>query len=169
MLNNVNLKWVAAQLKPNMLNKVENHLRNQCYDFFAPKRQETIRTTQIFKKIYRLLFPGYIFIRIDPNSKDVISLNSTFGISRLVRRGDGKVAILPDEFISNLMDLHNKNIICEKSDFKKGKKILWIDGPFSGKIGEILKLDQNGRLKILFQILEESRIITTNHSKVQLI
>ena len=44
MINEVNIKWVVAQLKPNMLSKVEVNLKNQSFEFFAPKREETVRS-----------------------------------------------------------------------------------------------------------------------------
>ena len=169
MSNKFNLKWVAAQLKPNMISKVENELNNQSIEFFAPRRQETVRYGKFFRKIHRLLFPGYIFVRIDPNSRDVSSLNSTFGISRLVKRGDKKVGILPDDFVQNLINIQGKVAEDKNKNFFPGKNIKWIDGPFSGEIGEILKVDQNGRLKVLFEILDGYRIVSADKNKLQVI
>ena len=82
---NKNFKWVVAQLKPNMLNKALNNLKLQSYECLAPMKSETIRSGQLFKKIKKLIFPGYIFVKIDPESADVRKVNSTLGISKLLR------------------------------------------------------------------------------------
>ena len=83
------------------------------------KRQLGLGT---FKKIHKLLFPGYIFVRINMNSKDIASINSTKGISRLIRRGDKKVGILPDDFIKNLRNLSQDNIKTNLNNIESGKK-----------------------------------------------
>ena len=54
MLNDIKLKWVAAQIKPNMIKQVENHLTKQCFEFFAPRRQETVRYGNLFRKIHKI-------------------------------------------------------------------------------------------------------------------
>ena len=49
-LENNNLKWVAVQLKPNMLNKALKNLKQQSFEYLAPMRNETIRSGNIFKR-----------------------------------------------------------------------------------------------------------------------
>ena len=168
MSQNESLKWVAAQLKPNMLSKTEMNLYRQSIEFFAPKRSETIRKGKVFKKNKKLLFPGYIFVRLDPNSLDVRKVNSTIGISRLVQMNQKKIGIIPDSFVENLKILTQMSQNFSSDLFKPGKKVKWIDGPFSGMIGEILSLDENGRLRILFKILEGYRIVIGKANRLEL-
>ena len=80
-----NMIWAVAQLRPNMIRKVEANLKRQDFEYFSPKRQVVVRVGTIFKKVYKILFPGYIFVRINPFSKDVSSVDSTYGISKLLR------------------------------------------------------------------------------------
>ena len=169
ILNHVNKNWVVAQLKPNMYLKAERHLKNQSFEFFAPKREETIRSKNLFRKIKKLLFPGYIFVKININSKDVLKINSTYGISSLLRRSDHKIGVLPEEFIKNLKKLSDVKLSSKLKKIVSGTKVKCIDGPFVGIVGEIINLDYNGRLKILFRVLENHRIVTLESRKVEVI
>ena len=168
MPKNKTLKWVAAQLRPNMLSKTEINLYRQSIEFFAPKRYETIRYGKIFKKIQKLLFPGYIFIRLDPNSLDVRKVNSTIGISRVVKMKHERLSFIPDAFVENLKILSTEHKFFSSDQVKPGRKIKWIDGPFSGMVGEILSLDENGRLRILFKVLQGYRIVLGKANRLEL-
>ena len=167
-LENNNLKWVAVQLKPNMLNKALKNLKQQSFEYLAPMRNETIRSGNIFKKIKKLLFPGYIFVKVDLETSDVTKINSTFGISRIVCFGSKKVGIIPDSFITDLKIIYKNTQIFKDRKLIPGDVVKWINGPFSGMLAKILKLDENGRLKILFQVLDDYRIISSDIKKIEL-
>ena len=169
MLNQIDTNWVAVQLRPNMYLKVERHLQNQSFEYFAPMREETVRSKNVFRRIQRLLFPGYIFVKININSQDVSAINSTYGISKLLRRADQKVAILPEDFIKTLKKLTEGNLSSKLKKLVSGTRVKCIDGPFAGIVGEIINLDYNGRLKILFQVIENYRTVSLEPSKVDII
>ena len=160
------LIWAVAQLKPNMIYKAEENLKRQKFEFFSPKKFVTVRVGKIFKKVQKILFPGYIFVRINPFSKDVVSVDSTYGISRLLRVGNKKIGILPDDFINDLK-LEKRDKIIEPKKIEKGSSVKIIDGPLQGYIGLVEKLDEQGRLKILFDILNSSITIKNGLSKVE--
>ena len=50
-----------------------------------------------------------------------------------------------------------------------GSKVKCIDGPFAGIVGEVINLDYNGRLKVLFQVIENYRTVSLEPSKVDLV
>ena len=159
--------WAVAQLRPNMIRKVEANLKRQDFEYFSPKRQVVVRVGTIFKKVYKILFPGYIFVRINPFSKDVSSVDSTYGISKLLRVDKKKIGILPDSFINQLKS--NKNAFFEGKKIKKGDKVKLIEGPFTNYVGSIEQIDEKGRLKILFEMLNSKIIIKNGFAKTELI
>jgi|MDSW01.1.fsa_nt_gb transcriptional antiterminator RfaH len=162
-----NMIWAVAQLRPNMIRKVEANLKRQDFEYFSPKRQVVVRVGTIFKKVYKILFPGYIFVRINPFSKDVSSVDSTYGISKLLRVDKKKIGILPDSFINQLKS--NKNAFFEGKKIKKGDKVKLIEGPFTNYVGSIEQIDEKGRLKILFEMLNSKIIIKNGFAKTELI
>ena len=103
------LIWAVAQLKPNMISKAEANLERQKFEFFSPKKLVTVRAGKIFKKVQKILFPGYIFVRINPFSKDVTSINSTYGISKLLKVGKKKSVLYRTLLLMNSDMVEKKN------------------------------------------------------------
>ena len=163
------LVWSVVQLKPNMLKKAKINLERQNFEYFAPTKNVTIRVGNIFKKINKLFFPGYIFVRINIFSTDIKSLDSTYGISKIVRVGQKKIGIIPNSCIENLKFLQSK----QGSDYEisklEGRKIRWIQGPFTNLLGEIVNCDDNGRIRVLFNILNSNKIVKTDFKNLEII
>lgn len=139
-----------------MLSKACKHLQNQSFVHFAPTRFETTKVGNEFKRIERLLFPGYIFVRCDLSAKELSELRSTVGLSRVVKgMGDGP-GIIPDSFIDELKNACGLRAPSEEF-FRQGDKVRLINGPFVGMVGEIMSSDSNGRLMLLFDIMAGAR------------
>ena len=168
-MNSSSLNWVVAQLKPNMLKKAESNLLRQSIQYYAPQKEYTIRKGNLFKRVKKLLFPGYIFVKINPNNQDVSILGNTLGVARVLKSSIGKAATLPESFVENLRKISDTEFgMLIKQDFKKGVNVKCINGPFTGLIGQIHQIDETGRLKILFKIIENSFIGSININSVVL-
>ena len=159
------LQWVAAQIKPNMLKKTCWNLDNQKLEYFAPRRWETVKSNESFRRVEKLLFPGYIFVRCDVNSSDILTINSTKGVSKVVPGAGNGPGVIPDGFIRELM------LACSSSpkataELREGEKVRFFDGPFAGMIGEVMRVDVNGRLKILFEVLGGIRKLTVDNKQL---
>lgn len=163
-----NLNWVAAQIKPNMLNKARKNLDNQKSEYFTPCRVETVKSGSRFRRVERLLFPGYIFVRCDIHSQDISTLNATMGLSRVVRGLGSGPGIIPDAFVDALM------VACDhrgvfKDQVTAGKKVRFVDGPFVGMVGEVMSADADGRLRILFNLIAGARTLHVDTNAVEII
>lgn len=150
-----------------MLSKACKHLENQKFEYFAPIRSEIINAGNELKHKERLMFPGYIFVRCNFETKGLSALKSTIGLSRVVRgMGDGP-GIIPDGFIEELRRVTELNA-STKTLLKKGDKVRIINGPFVGIVGEIVNADSNGRLRILFNLMAGIRPMMVKSSIVEL-
>lgn len=162
------LSWVVAQIKPNMLKKACQNLNNQGFEYFAPCRWETIKSNNNFRRVEKLLFPSYIFVRCDIGSGHISTLNATMGLSRVVR-GTGKDAgIIPDGFIEELIFACGSGKIT-KANIKAGDMVRLVDGPFVGMAGEVLSADSNGRLRILFELMAGTSKLTADSNSVEIV
>ena len=160
------LNWVAAQVKPNMINKACRNLNSQEYEYFVPRRWETVKTGNGFRRVQKLLFPGYVFVRCDVKSEDIIRINSTLGLSRIIKATGCSPAIIPDGFIEEL------KFACRALEvlghgMRKGDKVRLVNGPFVGMIGEVMNANDNGRLKILFELMTGLRELTLDKTWVE--
>lgn len=145
--------WAAASLKPNQIHKAEVNLQRQEIDFLAPKLMVTKRQQNRFINKINLLFPGYIFVHIDLKTDDQRRVQSTYGISRILKVG-GQIGKLPENFIEALK---SENLVTPQT-YTEGLKIEdnveIIRGPFAGRVARIVKLDSQSRLKCMFNLLE---------------
>lgn len=161
------LNWVIVQLKPNMLKKAETNLLRQSFEYYAPQKEYTIRTGNLFKRVKKLLFPGYIFVKININNHELINLRNTLGVSKVLKSSIGKAATLPESFIESLKKIGETNFnIFQKKHFKQGRLVRCIDGPFTGLVGRIYKIDEIGRLKVLFNFINNNCVASMNFKKV---
>ena len=162
------LRWVAAQIKPNMLKKSCKNLHNQGFEHFVPCRWETIKSGNNFRRVEKLLFPGYIFVRCNIGSGHISTLNATMGLSRVVRGTGTDAGIIPDGFIEELMIACGSGTTT-KENIKTGNMVRLVDGPFVGVVGEVLSTDSNGRLRILFELMAATSKLTADSNSVEIV
>ena len=152
------MNWLVAQIKPNMLKKVIFNLKLQSFQYFAPEYEETIRNGNSFKKVKKLLFPGYIFIKVNLEQNNYQAVNFTSGISTIIKKSNGKPGVVSNKFIEELKkNVSNKT--SSKNILQPGLKIKFIKGPFTGYIGKILTLEKDSRIRILFDLIENCRSV----------
>ena len=145
--------WSAVSIKPNQTHKAEANLKWQEIDFLAPKIKVTKHQQNRFINKINLLFPGYIFVHIDLATDDQRKVQSTYGISQILKVG-GKIGKLPKNFIEALKTIKLDAPQTYAGDLKPGNNIEIISGLFTGLITKIIELDSQNRLKCLFNILE---------------
>lgn len=162
------LNWVAAQIKSNMLKKACQNLQNQGFEHFAPSRWETKKSNNDFRRVEKLLFPGYVFVRCNIHLGQVSTLNSTIGLSRIVTGAGTDAGIIPDGFIEELMFACASGTNTKKN-IKTGDTVRVVDGPFFGAVGEVLSTDSNGRLRILFELMARKSKLTTDANSLEII
>ena len=94
--------WFLAQLKPNCTNIADKNLKRQGFKPFLPMEEETRQHNGKFVTAMRPLFPGYIFVAFDVTRGFWRTVNSTYGITRLVSSGN-EPAPVPLDLVSQLM------------------------------------------------------------------
>ena len=141
--------WAAVSLKPNQIYKAEVNLKRQEIDFLAPKIKVTKRQQNRFIHKINLLFPGYIFVHIDLATDDQRKVQSTYGVSQILKVG-GQIGTLPKNFIEELKTAKLDAPQIYAGDLKPGDNIEILRGPFAGLIAKLIELDCQNRLKCLF-------------------
>src|ERR1700757_3478156 len=81
-------RWYAVHTLPFAEARAEHQLRRQEFRTFQPKRQKKIRHARKLHTVEAPFFPRYLFIVLDLGRHQWRSVNGTFGVSRLVMRGD---------------------------------------------------------------------------------
>jgi transcriptional antiterminator RfaH len=163
------LRWYLVQCKPNAAQIAVYNLENQSFGTFLPLQEFTKRKSKIFQRQIRPLFPGYLFVQIDPDEGPWRQVNSTRGVARLVRLG-AEPSVVPNEIVEALVaQCDTQNILRQTSETQlhAGNEAQVTQGPFSGFIATISDIEPNNRINILIEIMGQTTKVAINADALQ--
>tara|TARA_B100001057_G_C22843591_1_gene948106 strand:- start:1144 stop:1662 length:519 start_codon:yes stop_codon:yes gene_type:complete len=153
MKHSLDKKWLVAQIKPNSYDLAFRNLKRQGFATFLPKMKITTRKEKRF--IYKdvLVFPGYMFVGVDPQDFNWTRINSTYGVSKLLSYSD-KPAEISRDLIITLKNRYQKDVhSSRKETLQKGDNIKFNSGPFVDLIAGIEALDGKNRIWVLLEAM----------------
>ena len=135
------LNWYLIQFKPNSYKTAEQNLTQQGFKTFTPLQEITDRNKSKFVNKLKPLFPGYMFVGIEPNSAPWRKINSTLGVLRLVCY-EGVPKPLPQKFISSLMSRCDQfgKLLPPKS-LTTGDSVRILKGAFANFVATVETID----------------------------
>lgn len=145
--------WFLTQFKPNSHNIAERNLTRQGFRTFLPMQEETKRARGKFITQMRPLFPGYLFVALDMLRGDWRSVNSTYGVTRLVSFGKEPTPV-PLDLVSQLMlrcDREGK--LLPPKLLKPGDEVTLTKGPFTDFVATIERIAPDRRVFVLMEIM----------------
>jgi len=155
-----NKRWYLAQCKPNATHIAVHNLDNQGFESFLPLQEGTKRKGKGFQHQIRPLFPGYLFVQLNADKGPWRKVNSTRGITRLVRLG-AEPSVVPDAIIAGLMARCNQmGIMQDAGVLAVGDCAHVTQGPFSGFVATIAGVEANARIYILLEIMGQSTTVS---------
>jgi transcriptional antiterminator RfaH len=111
-----------------------------------------------------VLFPRYIFIRVDPLRRSTATVRSTRGALGLVRFG-GQPAVVPDAVMEALRrreDAASGMHEDQRPLFNAGEAVKLLDGPLAGMEGVFTEQDGDKRVIILLELLGKANKVTVS-------
>ena len=122
-------------------------------EVFFPRIRRTRRGHEKNKEVIEPLFPGYIFLRFNPEDLQG-TVKSTRGVLHLVSKS-GKAVDVDNKVIDELKALGPEGVLSMlDEELKVGAKIKVIRGIFAGSEGEVLKLaTPQKRIAVLLNLL----------------
>ena len=160
------LSWFLVNCKPNAAHLASQNLRNQNFGVFLPMQKITKRKAKQFKTMLRPLFPGYLFVQIDPLAGDWRKINNTRGVARLVQFGADPCPV-PDTVIAALFERCDADhVLQDPGALKVGNQARISKGPLSGLIAEIINIEPHGRVNLLLHIMGQATNISVAPSTI---
>jgi transcriptional antiterminator RfaH len=148
-----NERWYVARTLPQREGYAARQLANQGFRAFVPRYWKNRKHARKVETVSAPLFPRYIFIVIDRTRNRWRSINGTLGIDRLLTYG-GEPQAVPIGVVEKLMATADAqgNI---RFDFRlrEGQAVKITAGPFADLVGQLERLDDNGRVRVLLEIL----------------
>ena len=148
-------QWFVAQTQPGKEVISQGHLDRQEFVSFLPLYRKTIRHARQEKEVFRPLFPGYIFIELDPDKSQWRSINGTRGISALLTQNNKPIPV-PSSIIETLQQEQTGTgsiSLDSLSLFKVGEKVRLTDGAFEDQMATISAVSDKDRAKLLVQFM----------------
>jgi len=157
-------RWYAVCCKPRQEAVAEENLLRQGFHVYLPRIRIRQRRRGHWLDAVEVLFPRYIFIRIDPQRRSIASIRSTRGAVGLVRFG-GQPAVVPDGVMDALRQredaasgLHQD----KRPLFNAGEPIKLVDGPLAGMEGVFTQQDGDKRVIVLLELLGKANKVTVS-------
>jgi transcriptional antiterminator RfaH len=155
-------RWFAVNTQPFAEARAQRNLENQGFRTFMPRRRKMLRPARKLTVVEAPLFPRYLFIAFDPRRDQWRKVNSTFGVSRLVMRGETPHPV-PNGVIEALIAITvDGGIVDLATKLQPGSPVRVMAGPFADQLARLEQLDDSGRARILLEILGRQVRTTTD-------
>jgi transcription elongation factor/antiterminator RfaH len=146
-------RWYVARTLPQRELHAARQLANQGFRIFVPRYRKNRRHARKVETVSVPLFPRYIFVVVDRTRDRWRSINGTFGVDRLLVYG-GEPQPVPEGVAENLIQATDEdgNV---RFDFhlREGQTVKVTAGPFAELVGQLEGLDENGRVRVLLEIM----------------
>ena len=160
--------WYLIQFKPNSHRLAKSNLHRQGFETFLPMQQITRRKASRFVNDLKPLFPGYMFIKVNAEQAPWRTIDSTIGVSRLVRFG-GKPRALPLQLISGLMLRYDTSgVLLTANSPSYGESVEVLSGPFAKFIATVDAIDPKKRIWVLVDLMGQKTRMQVSPGQFQL-
>jgi transcriptional antiterminator RfaH len=148
-------QWYVVQTHPHAETKASWHLGRQGFETYLPRYLKQRRHARRIEDIAAPLFPRYLFVAVDMATQRWLSINSTVGVTRLVRHGDRPAAI-PVSVLETLKHREDANGFVQldrRPRFLPGDKVCVVGGAFRDCCGLYEGMSGHERVAILLELL----------------
>lgn len=148
-------RWYVVQTQINGEAKAAENLRRQGFETYLPRYLKRRRHARKLDFVAKPLFPRYMFVAIDMASQRWRTVQSTFGVSRLVANGEEPAAV-PDGVIPALQareDVKGFVKMDARPAFAHGDRVRVLAGVFMDNAGLFNGMADHDRVFILLEML----------------
>lgn len=152
--------WFLAQVRPNADQIAKRNLERQGFKTFQPmEARTTARRGKLINEL-RPFFSGYLFVTYPFEGVPWSLVNSTYGVSRLVKFGN-RPAFVPDAVMADLLgSCDHDGVISVLPEVSVGDSVEVTRGPLASFVGQVQRLAPDERAMILLDIIgKQTRVI----------
>lgn len=168
-IRKLSYSWYVLHTKSRFENVVNEGLLKKSIEVFLPKVQVMSKRRDRKAMIRVPLFPGYLFVKSDLNPYEHIEIVKTVGAVRLIGNKEGPIPV-PSETIKSLeIMVKGNNEVTTGTRFKKGDRVMVVQGPFSGVTGTFVRYRGKGRVVVNIEALGQHAGVDVSEEDVELI
>lgn len=160
--------WYAVNTRPHQEARAVTHLARQGFKAWLPRLRRGRRHARRFEVVLAPLFPGYLFIELDPERQPWRTINATFGVRQIVLGAGGGPVALASDFVAALrVHCDTEGVVQDATaTLAPGDAVKIIAGPFVGCIGELVQLEAHDRVTVLLRMLARTARIALARTAV---
>ena len=160
-------RWICVHSQPKKEMVAAANLRMQSYHCFLPTVSRVVRHARKTKAIRAPLFPRYLFVSIDRSVDPWRPIMSTIGVSSVIMERDRPKPV-PEGVVEVLQEAtDSKGLTDFRHKVQVGQDVRIMSGPFFDLVGRLERLDGNGRVEVLLDILGGQRSVVTTRTALQ--
>ncbi|MEM1140147.1 MAG: transcriptional activator RfaH [Pseudomonadota bacterium] len=149
-------RWYLVHAKTRAETVADLNLRRQGYRTFLPQEARTVRHARKTQVKLAAVFPGYLFVSLDPDRDRWTPINSTYGVLRLVRAAERPTPV-PNGLVESLIDAAEEGGVLDLvPELAVGDRVRVRRGPFADFIAEVADLTPPDRVKVLFNAMQNA-------------
>ena len=149
------IRWFVAHTQARAEGRAKQHLEQQGFAVYLPRYLKQRRHARRIERVPAPLFPRYLFVGFDPAAARWRAVQSTVGISHLIRQGDRPIPI-PDAVLQSLRaaeDAAGFFPVDQRPKFSVGESIRIVAGAFTDTIGRFHSMTADERVVVLLDFL----------------
>jgi transcription antitermination factor NusG len=164
-LSGGSLPWYALRVRSNYERVTAAHLRHRGIEEFAPTFKAESQWSDRKKQVERFLFTGYVFCRLDPQSR--LPVMSVPGAVKLVSFGNGPAQI-PGEQIEAVRKMTGAGLLVAPWPFLQvGQSVVIERGPLAGVEGILQEIRKTFRLVVSVAMLQRSVAVEVDRAWIR--
>lgn len=152
--------WYLLKTKTNQEKKAASNIANQEVETYFP----VITTKTLSKQRTEAVFPGYLFVNLDPHVTSVRAISNTRGVGRFVRFAQ-HLARIDADIITALRRRYDDYI--DDQTPKPGQTVQIISGPFAGLNAVFAATDKDQRSYLFIQLINQTQRISVNNDQIR--
>lgn len=146
--------WYLVQIKPGHHGTARTNLERQGVETFAPLQTATVRRFGRLQRVVEPAFPGYLFVRFDPERVRWRALNSTLGVSKIVSFEPNRPAAVPAELVDQIrLRCDDAGFLKPIDDLRPGDRVRIVDGPFAALFASVDQARGSEAVRLLLSMM----------------
>jgi len=166
--NGIASRWYVAATRPRKECIAEINLSQQSFRTFNPFILRSRKIGRRVEQVRAPAFPGYIFVAIDLKRDRWRSINGTLGVRHLLL-GDRQLPVpMPVPAMDYLFSrCDGAHFVDSCGELVSGAAVRIMNGPFAGRLASLDTADDQGRIRVLLDILGSKQSVTLQPGAVE--
>lgn len=159
-------RWYVVITGPREERRAHQNLVRQNFRPFLPQISKTVRHARQMRTVIAPLFPRYMFVPLNLDRDRWLSIRGTYGVSTIFMAG-GRPAPVPQGVVETLITCADDRQVTRLDlDLREGDSVRFVSGPFAELPGTLERLDDNGRVMVLLDIMGKATRVTVERSSL---